>query len=55
MFCIYKYHPNLDYEEKVKLLGSVLGMDANIVFEKILWKIIEVEHHKIIEAIKMYK
>lgn len=55
MFCIYKYHPNLDYEEKVKLLGSVLGMDANIVFEKILWKIIEVEHNKIIEAIKMYK
>jgi hypothetical protein len=55
MFSIYKYHPNLDYEEKVKLLGSVLGMDASIVFEKILWKIIEVEHYKIIEAIKMYK
>lgn len=55
MFCVYKYHPNLDYKKKVKLLGSVLGMDASIIFEKILWKIIEVEHNKIIEAIKMYK
>lgn len=52
MFCIYKYHPNLDYEEKINLLGSVLGMDASIVFDKIQWKIIEVERTKIIEAIK---
>lgn len=55
MFCIYKYHRSLDYENKIKLLGSVLGMDANIVFEKILWKIVESEHNKTIEAIKTYK
>lgn len=54
MFCIYKYHPKLDYEEKVKLLGSVIGMDASIVFDKMQWKIIEVKHNKIIEAIKTY-
>lgn len=55
MFCIYKYHPDLAYEEKINLLGSVVGMDASIVFDKIQWKIIEVEHKKIIEAIKTYK
>lgn len=55
MFCIYKYHPDLAYEEKVNLLGSVVGMDASIVFDKIQWKIIEVEYKKIIEAIKTYK
>lgn len=55
MFCIYKYHPKLDYEEKVKLFGSVIGMDASIVFDKMQWKIIEVQHNKIIEAIKAYK
>lgn len=54
MFCIYKYHPNLDYEEKINLLGRVVGMDASIVFDKMQWKIIEVKHNKIIEAIKTY-
>ena len=52
MFCIYKYHPNLDYEEKINLLGRVVGMDASIVFDKIQWKIIEAERTKIIEVIK---
>ena len=52
MFCIYKYHPNLNYEEKINLLGRVVRMDASIVFDKIQWKIIEVERTKIIEAIK---
>lgn len=55
MFCIYKYHPDLAYEEKINLLGSVVGMDASIVFDKIQWKIIEVECTKVIEAIKTYK
>lgn len=58
MFCIYKYHPNLNYEEKIKLLGKVLNTDAIMifeVFEKILWKSIEVEYDKIVEAIKAYR
>lgn len=58
MFCIYKYHPNLDYEEKVKLLGRVLGVDGSMVyevFEKITWKTAEAEYSKIVESIKQVK
>ncbi len=58
IFCIYKYHPNLDYEEKIKLLGKVLGTDENKVFEvfeKIAWKMIEAEYSKTIDSIKTYK
>lgn len=57
-FCIYKYHPNLDYEGKVKLLGRVLGVDASMVyevFEKITWKTAEAEYGKIAESIKQVK
>lgn len=58
MFCIYKYHPNLDYEGKVKLLGRVLGVDGSMVyevFEKITWKTAEAEYSKIVESIKQVK
>lgn len=58
MFCIYKYHPNLDYEGKVKLLGRVLGVDGSMVFEvfeKITWKTAEAEYGKIVESIKQVK
>lgn len=58
MFCIYKYHLNLDYEEKIKLLGKVLGADADTVFEvfeKITWKMIEAEYSKTVDSIKTYK
>lgn len=57
-FCIYKYHPNLDYEGKVKLLGRVLGVDASMlyeVFEKITWKTAEADYSKIVESIKQVK
>lgn len=58
MFCIYKYHPNLSHDEKVKLLGRVLGVDASMVyevFEKITWKTAEAEYGKIVESIKQVK
>lgn len=57
-FCIYKYHPNLDHEEKVKLLGRILGVDAAMVyevFEKITWKTAEAEYGKVVESIKQVK
>lgn len=58
IFCIYKYHPNLDYEEKINLLSKVLGTDGITVFEvfeKITWKMIEAEYGKIVDSIKTYK
>jgi len=55
MFAIYKYHPSLDYQEKIKLLGTVVGIDSSIVFDKLQWKIIEATYDKIIEAIKSHE
>lgn len=58
MFCIYKYHPTLDYGEKIKLLSKVLGTDESTVFEvfeKITWKMIEAEYGKTVDSIKTYK
>lgn len=58
MFCIYKYHPTLDYGEKIKLLSKVLGTDESTVFEvfeKITWKMIEAEYGKTVDSIKIYK
>ncbi len=54
MFAIYKYHPSLDYQEKIKLLGAIAGMDNSIVFDRLQWKSIEATYDKIIEAIKSY-